>query len=229
MEKENGISPLKRLTGGNKFPTSQKILTSSPTDCNTQFGLDIIMNVSTLGTGAVNVDPRNISREDIWSSDFTNPINILLQPQLISLEQVQALSEWFMDNEKSTLVTSTDMIITAIDTKKTGNVSLCNHQKIQMRQCSSIIIFIIKNHLIQSSYTSQNPNKDFFTYKDKVIRRKVPCGLIKLWLCLNVVRPQLVGNYWVHKNNLKDLTFLGGNTNVNTFLTTLYKMCIVIN
>ena len=61
-----------------------------------------------------------------------------------------------------------------------------------MRQYSSIVNFIIKNHLIQSSYKYQNPKKDLFTYKDEVSGREVYCGLIMLWLCLNVVRPQLV-------------------------------------
>ena len=98
-----------------------------------------------------------------------------------------------------------------------------------MRQYNSIINFIIKNHLIQRSYTSQKPNKYLFTYKDEVSRRKVSCGLIKLWLCLNVVRSQLVVYFRVHETKLDDLALLSCNNNVNTFLTTMEKIRIVIN
>ena len=55
------------------------------------------------------------------------------------------------------------------------------------------------------------------------------CGLIKLWLCLNAVRPQLVVDYRVHENKLEDITLLSCNNNVNTFLTTMKKIRIVIN
>ena len=98
-----------------------------------------------------------------------------------------------------------------------------------MIQYSSIVDLIIKNHLIRSSYTSHNPKKDLFTYKDEVSGREMFCGLINLWLCLNVVRPQLVVNYWVHKTKLKDFTLLSCNNNVNTFLTTMEKIRTVIN
>ena len=100
------------------------IFTNILTDRTTQFGLDPNMNFSTSVTGAVNVSPITISGEEIWSDEITDPINILLQTHLLSLEQVQAFSEWFMGDEKSTLATSTDMIIKAIDPKKNGQCRL---------------------------------------------------------------------------------------------------------
>ena len=98
-----------------------------------------------------------------------------------------------------------------------------------MRQYSSIVNFIIKNHFIQGSYKSQNPKKYLFTYTDEVNGCKVSCGLINLWLCLNVFKPHLVVDYRVHKTKLEDLTLLGCNKNVNTFLAAMEKMRIVIN
>ena len=133
------------------------------------------MNVSTSGTGAVNVAPRTIAGEDIWSSDLTDPINTLFQPHILFLEKVQEFLVWFIGDDNSTLATSTDMIIKAIDPNKTGNVGLCNHQKIRMRQYSSVVNLIIKNHLIRSSYTSKNPKKYLFTYKYEVSGREVYC------------------------------------------------------
>ena len=76
-----------------------------------QLGLDPIMNVFALGTGAVNVSPMNIAEEYIWLANLADPINILLQPHILSLKQVQAFSGWFMGDENSTLATSTNMII----------------------------------------------------------------------------------------------------------------------
>ena len=85
------------------------------------------MNVSKPGTGAVNVAPITIAGEYIWLADLADPINILLQPHLLSLVQVQSLLGWFMGHENFTLANSTDMIIKVMDSNKTGNVGLCNH------------------------------------------------------------------------------------------------------
>ena len=96
-------------TGGWKeisvFTANDDIFTNLLTDHTTQFGLDPIMNVSTSGTGAVNVAPIPIAREDIWLSDLSNTMNILLQPHLLSIKQVQAFSGWFMGDKNSTLAT----------------------------------------------------------------------------------------------------------------------------
>ena len=75
------------------------ILTNILTDHTTQFRFDPIMNVTKSGTGAVNLATRNTSGEDIWSADLANPINILLQPHLLSLEQVQAFLGWFRGDQ----------------------------------------------------------------------------------------------------------------------------------
>ena len=55
------------------------------------------------------------------------------------------------------------------------------------------------------------------------------CRLTKLWLYLNDVRPQMVVNFRVYKKKLEYLTLLSCNNNVNTFITTMDKICIVIN
>ena len=62
---------------------NSNIFTNILTDCTNQFGLDHIVNVSTSGTGAVDVSPRNIHREEIWLDDLADPMNILLQTHLL--------------------------------------------------------------------------------------------------------------------------------------------------
>ena len=99
------------------------IFTNLLTYPTTQFGIDPIMNVSTSGTGAVNIYPRTIAGGDIWLADLADPIKILLQPHLQYLEQVQEFLGWFMGDKNSTLATSTDMIINKIDPNKMGNIS----------------------------------------------------------------------------------------------------------
>ena len=98
-----------------------------------------------------------------------------------------------------------------------------------MRQYSSVVNFIIKNHPILGSYIYQNPKKDLFTYKYDIRRDEVSCGLKKLWLCLNIFSPQMVVDYQVHKTNIEELTLISCNNNLNTFLATVGKMRIVIN
>ena len=65
--------------------------------------------------------------------------------------------------------------------------------------------------------------KELFIYQYEVSGREVSCELIKWWLCLNVVRTQLVVDYRVHETKLEDLTLLSCNNNVNTFHTTMEK------
>ena len=98
-----------------------------------------------------------------------------------------------------------------------------------MRQCSSVVNFIIKNHLIRSSLTSKNTKKYLFSYKDEFNGCEVSCVLIKLWLCLNCIRLQLVVNNRVHEKKIEYLTLLSCNNNVNTFLTNTEKIRIVNN
>ena len=121
------------------------------------------------------------------------------------------------------------MIVKAIDPNKPGNVGLINHENIRNRQISIALNFILKNHLEISSFISLNPKKAIFTYTDEVTGRKVDCGLVKLWLSLNIVKPQLVVNYREQEKKLEALTLRACGNNLQTFLTTMETMKILIN
>ena len=121
------------------------------------------------------------------------------------------------------------MIIKAIDPNATGNIGLVNHEKVQNRQFSSALKFILKNHLQRASFISLNPKKDTFTYTDEVTWRKVDCGLIKLWTILNIVKPQLVVDYRDHEKKIESLTLCSCGNNVQIFLTTMETTKMLIN
>ena len=74
-----------------------------------------------------------------------------------------------------------------------------------------------------------NPKKAIFTYTDEVTGRKVDCGLIKLWLFWNIIKPQLVVDYCEQEKKLEALTLRACGNNVQTFLTTMDTMKILIN
>ena len=71
---------------------------------------------------------------------------------------------------------------------------MLNHEKICNKKFSSALNFILKNYLKRSSFVYLNPRKSIFTYTHEFTGRKVDCGIIKLWLFLNIVKPQLVVN-----------------------------------
>ena len=121
------------------------------------------------------------------------------------------------------------MIVKAIEPNKLGNVGLLNHEKIRNRQFSSALNFILKNHLERSRFISLNPKKAIFTYTDEVTGRKVDFGLVKLWLFLNIVKPQLVVDYREQENKLEALNLRACGNNVKKFLTTMETMNILIN
>ena len=120
------------------------------------------------------------------------------------------------------------MIVKAIDPNKPGKVGLLNHEKIRNRQFRSALNFILKNHLERSSFISLNLKKSIFTYSDEVIGRKVDCGLFKLSLFLNIFKPQLVVDYREQEKKLEDLNLCACGNNVQTFLTTMDTMKILI-
>ena len=88
-----------------------------------------------------------------------------------------------MGDESSTQTishTSSDMVIKAVDPKKTGNPSLVNRRKILLHQYSGMLNMILKTHLQRTSFTSLNPKSNMYEYKNKVSGRRIACGLVKL-------------------------------------------------
>ena len=166
-------------------------------DRTTMFGFGSLINVPTSGTGVVDPNSQRVSGVDVWSAYLKEAINIILQTHLVTLNHVQTYSGWIVGDENSTLTKSADMIVKAIDPNKPGNVGFINHEKTQNMQFSSALNFILKNHLERSRFISLNPKKAIFAYSDEVTGRKVDCGLVKLRLFLNIVKPQLVVNYIV--------------------------------
>ena len=106
---------------------------------------------------------------------------------------------------------------------------MLNHGNIRNRRFRSALNFILKNHLEIGIFISLNPKKSIFTYTDEVTGRKVDCGLVKLWLFLNITKPQLVVNYREQENKPEALILCACGNNVQKFLTTMKTMKILIN
>ena len=90
-----------------------------------------------------------------------------------------------------------DMKIKSIDPNLPRNVDLLNQQNILLRQFNGVLNFILKNHLIRTSYTSLIPKQNIYLYEDEVSGRKITCGIILLKMCFNAVKPQLVFDHHV--------------------------------
>ena len=97
-----------------------------------------------------------------------------------------------MGDKKSTLTTSTDMVINFIDPNSAGNLGLVNRNKIRLCLLAAIMHFTFKNNVTRTSYTSFHPNKYNFVYKDEITGRAITCGLTLLKMSMTVVKPQLV-------------------------------------
>ena len=87
-------------------------------DQTRQFGLDLIINVPTAGTGAVEAESRVVVVVEYCNMDLSDTINILTKPHKLTLDQVRSYFAWFMGDETSSLTiphTPADMIIKVID------------------------------------------------------------------------------------------------------------------
>ena len=130
--------------------------------------------------------------------DLNDTINILKEPHKLTLKTVREYSAWFMGDELSTRtipLTSSDMVINVVDPNKADNPGLVNRRNILLRQYSGMLNTILKNHLQRTSFTSLNPKSNMYKYKDKISKRRITCGLVKLKLAFKVINPQLVVNH----------------------------------
>ena len=165
-----------------------------------QFGFDLIINVPSLGTGAVEVNPRIVAGVNYCNMDLDDTINILKEPHKLTLKTVREYSAWFMGDESSTRTiphSSSDMVIKAVDPNKMGNPGLINRRKILLRQYSGMLNTILKTHLQRTSYTSLYLKSNMYEYKGEVSGRRIMCGLVKLKLAFEVINPQLVADHAV--------------------------------
>ena len=187
------------------------------------FGLDYICTVPTSGTGNTYPSSRMIAGVEHYQSDLGDFLEILKDIHALTLDQVRAFSGWFMGGESSTLITSPDMIIKAIDPNRIGNIGLVNQHKIRLRRLSGVLHFIVKNHATRSSYNSFSPSMKLCLYEDEVTQRKLVCGLILLKMAMEVMKPQLVINHREKEKALEALTLLKVGNNVCTFLTRMQE------
>ena len=68
-----------------------------------------------------------------------------------------------------------------------------------------------------------------YEYKDKVSRRRIVCGLVKLKLVFEVINPQLVVNHTIKEQELEDLTLTKYGNNDHMYLTTIQEKQNEIN
>ena len=128
-----------------------------------------------------------------------------------------------MEGDNSTLTTSTDMIIKAIDNNAAGNLGLVKQHKIRFLQLAEILHFIFKNNVTSTTYNSFQPNKDRFVYKDNITGRVITCGLILFNMEMTVMNPQLVVDHREKYRELEDLTLAKACNNVRAYLTKMQE------
>ena len=121
------------------------------------------------------------------------------------------------------------MVIKAVDPNKTSNPGLVNRCKIIIRQYSGMLNTILKTHLQRTSFTSLNPKSNMYEYKDEVSGRRIACGLVKLKLAFEVIKPQLVVDHAIKDQELEDLNLTKCGNNVHTYLTTIQEKRNEIN
>ena len=115
------------------------------------------------------------------------------------------------------------MIIKATNTNAAGNLGLVNRHKIRLRRLAEILHFIFKNNMTSTSYTSFQPNKDKFVYKDKITGRDITCGLIIFKMAMTVMKPQLVVNHQEKEREIEDLTPAKSGNNVRAYFTKMQE------
>ena len=99
------------------------------------------MKILTSGKGAVHATQGTIFGVNHWNADMRNNINILTSYHQLYLYQVRAFSGWFMGDETSSLIKSSDMKINAINSNEARNLGLVNRYKIRLWQLSGALHF----------------------------------------------------------------------------------------
>ena len=74
-----------------------------------------------------------------------------------------------------------------------------------------------------TSYTSFQPNKDKFVYKDDITGRAITCGLTLLKMEMTVMKPQLVVDHRGKERDLEELKLAKAGNNVRAYLTKMQE------
>ena len=192
-------------------------------DQSTQYGLDHIINILTTGTGSVEAQARTLVGINYHNAELGNLKNLLKDIHVLTTDQVQAYSGWYMGYDKYTLTRSTDMIIKAIDPNAAGNLGLVNRHKISLCRLAEILHFIFKNNVTRTSYTSFHPNKDTFVYKGEITGRVITCGLTLFKMEMLVMKPHLVIEHRAKERDLEELTLAKAGNDVSAYRTKMQE------
>ena len=77
--------------------------------------------------------------------------------------------------------------------------------------------------MTRTSYTSFQPNKDKFTYKEEITGRAITCGLTLFNMAMAAMKPQLVFNHRSKERELKELTLTKAGNDVRAYLTKMQE------
>ena len=134
-----------------------------------------------------------------------------------------------MGYSNSTLTTSTETVIKAIDPNGAGNLGLVNRHKILLFRLAETLNFTFKNNVTRTSYNLFQPNKDKFVYKDDITGRAITCSLTVLMMAMTVMKPQLVLDHLRKERELEELTLAKAGNDVHAYLTKMEEKRNKIN
>ena len=161
---------------------------------------------------------------DQCNVDVIDYINTLPSYHQLSLDQVRALSGWFLGNKISALTNPTNMKLNAINPNEAGNLGLVNQYNICLQQLCGSLHFILKNQVSITSYNPFHPKKSKLIYTDDFSGRQITCGLILFMMVLEVMKPQLVIDHGAKERKMEDPTIDLCENNVCTYLTKMQDM-----
>ena len=116
-----------------------------------------------------------------------------------------------------------EMVIKAINYNAVGNLGLVNRHKIRLLRLAAILHFTFKNNLKRTSYTSFQPNKDKFVYKDEITGRAITCGLTLLKMEMAVMKPHIVVNHQGKERDPEELKLAKSGNYVRAYLTKMQE------
>ena len=77
--------------------------------------------------------------------------------------------------------------------------------------------------MTRTSYTSFQPNKDEFVYKDNITGRAITCGLTLPKMAMTAMKPQLVVDNKGKERELEELKLPKGGNDISAYLNKMQE------
>jgi hypothetical protein len=167
-------------------------------DKSEYFRWGLLMHVPIAGDGSFDGNKDKLANgKETMKIEVTKKVNLLTQWTKVPTAKCQQFAQWYNGGD-SVLLTDVFQAdpasckVVALDYSDNTNKGLVRGYKIQLRIVDQLILHVLKNNNMTSTYKSLIAHKHDFAFIDEILGNKIHSGLILMRKMLNVCKPKTI-------------------------------------